>query len=124
MRTRNLVQRTYRRFRLPPGPVVFSIMSVCLVFGANPARAITADLADYGHVAGFLEVLAVTAGPDPEVCSQWVSPGPNDPPMLGFLISMEWDYINQVYIGTYLMTGGEQPMRKSRCDTYEELDWP
>ena len=127
MRTRNLVQRTHRRFLpLPPGPVVLLIMSVCLAFGANPARAIPADLADYGHVAEFLEVLAVAEDPAQDVCSQWVSSGSNDTPMLGMLVSMEWDYINQVYVGIYMMDGGDQSFRRFSCynDGYVELDWP
>lgn len=122
MRTRNLHRSAQRRFLpLPPGPVVFSIMAVCLAFGSDPASAVTADLVDYGRVVGFLEVPTGTADPDPEVCSQWVSSGPNDPPMLGFLVSMQWDWINQVYVGTYMMQGGDQSFRRFRCDTYEEL---
>ena len=100
MRTRNLVRRTSRRFQLLlPRLVVFSIVSACLAFASDRARAATAG----------------------EPCSQWISSGPNDPPMLGVPISMEWDWINQVYIGTYLMNGGDKPLRTFRCDTNEEL---
>lgn len=122
MRTRNLVRHISHRFLpLSPGLVVFSIVSVCLAFGSGPARAATVDLADHGVEADFLDVLAVTVD-SPRPCSQWISSGPNDPPMLGFLVSMEWDWINQVYIGTYMMDGGDQMLRRFNCDTLEELD--
>lgn len=125
MRTRNLVRHTSHRFLpLSPGLVVLSIVSACLAFGSDPARAATIYLADHSLEAEFLDVLAVTVD-SPRPCSQWISSGPNDPPMLAYLISMQWDYINQVYIGTYQMDGGDEQFRRFNCETLEELEiWP
>ena len=142
MRARNLVRRSHRRFLpLPPGPVVLLIASICLAFGSGPAPAVAADLAGHGPEAEVPEVRdnrfepglsgtsepalrarpAVTEDSAAPTCSQWISSCPNDPPMLGMLILAQWDPVLQIYIGVYAMEGGDQPFRKFRCDTYEEL---